>query len=106
MIILASIVLLFCVVYWLARPQKNRLQVSNGPKLTPEQRREVYFKVRQYLEGSPMPEMGERFPEYIEDIELTKAYENLERRFREGKISYADYQIELNDLAKRIRLPT
>lgn len=80
-------------------------RVTDGPKLTPEQQKANYQSVRRFVENNPnMQFCREKLPEYIEDIEMTKRYNDLERRFKSGEISYADYQIELNELTDKVKI--
>lgn len=85
---------------------EDRFRVDNGPILTPEQKKANYQSVRRFVENNPnMNFVKEKLPEYVRDIQLTREYEDLERRHKAGSISEADYQIEFDELSKKIDQP-
>lgn len=84
--------------------QESGVPVSDGPILTPEQKLQNYRSVRELVEHTPYQSIKNLFPEYVEDIAISKAYDELERKLKVGEISQADYEIELHELSKKINI--
>lgn len=103
MILLAFAILFACAWYWLIR-DKDKIKPSSFP-LTPEQRVENYQSVRRFLENNPTNPIRTKFPEYIQDIEIARAYESLDKRRASGELSESDYLIELDQLSQKISIP-
>lgn len=104
MFLIGIILLIFCVALNLAFKGSDKLKVSSGPELTPDQKAANYKSVRTFLENNPDSRIKDHFPEYVKDIETTRKYNELNRQFEAGNISYADYQIELNELIKDVKI--
>lgn len=104
MFLIGIILLVLFFVLRIVFKDNDKLKVSPGPELTPDQKAANYKSVRTFLENNPDLRIKDHFPEYVKDIETTRKYNELNRQFEAGQVSYADYQIELNELIKDVKI--